>query len=152
MRIGVISDTHGLVRAEAVAALGGSDLILHAGDVGAGDVIGALEAIAPVLAVRGNVDRDASADSLPASRTVAVAGHRFHLLHDIGALDIEPAAEGYGAVIFGHSHKPLIEHRSGVLYLNPGSAGPRRFRLPVCLARIDIGDNGVAAAIVHLEV
>ena len=152
MRIGVISDTHGLVRGEAVAALHGSDLILHAGDVGASDVLEALAAIAPVLAVRGNVDREAWADGLPETRTVTVAGRQFHLCHDVAGLDIDPAAEGCDAVIFGHSHKPLIEHRSGVLYLNPGSAGPRRFRLPVCLAQIELGENGMVPEIVDLEV
>jgi len=152
MRIGVISDTHGLVRGEAVAALQGSDLILHAGDVGSSDVLEALAAIAPVLAVRGNVDRDDWADELPETRIVAVAGRQFHLRHDVAGLDIDPAAEGCDAVIFGHSHKPLIENRSGVLYLNPGSAGPRRFRLPVCLARIEVGENGMVPEIVDLEV
>ncbi len=152
MRIGVISDTHGLVRGEAVAALDGSDLILHAGDVGSGDVLEALAAIAPVVAVRGNVDRDGWADDLPETRTVAVAGRRLHLLHDVGGLDIDPAAEGCEAVIFGHSHKPLIERRSGVLFLNPGSAGPRRFRLPVSLARIDMDETGMVPEIVRLDV
>ncbi len=152
MRIGVISDTHGLVRGEAVAALRGSDLILHAGDVGSSDVLETLSVIAPVLAVRGNVDRDDWADDLPEKRTVAVAGRRLHLRHDVAGLDIDPAAEGCDAVIFGHSHKPLIENRSGVLYLNPGSAGPRRFRLPVCLARIEVSENGMVPEIVDLEV
>ncbi len=152
MRIGVISDTHGLVRDEAVAALGDSDLILHAGDVGSHDVLAALAAIAPVHAVRGNVDRDDWADDLPETRSVAVAGWHLHLLHNVAELDIDPAAEGCQAVIFGHSHKPLIESRSGVLFLNPGSAGPRRFRLPLCIARIKIDENGMVPEIVELDV
>ena len=152
MRIGVISDTHGLVRGEAVAALHGSDLILHAGDVGSSDVLEALAVIAPVLAVRGNVDRDDWADDLPETRTLAVAGRQLHLRHDVAGLDIDADAEGCHAVIFGHSHKPLIERRDGVLYLNPGSAGPRRFRLPVCLALIEVGENGMGPEIVELEV
>ncbi len=152
MRIGVISETHGLVRGEAVAALHGSELILHAGDVGSSDVLEALAAIAPVLAVRGNVDRDDWAGDLPETRTVTVAGRQLHLRHDVAGLDFDPAAEGYNAVIFGHSHKPLIESRSGVLFLNPGSAGPRRFRLPVCLALIEVGENGMVPEIVDLEV
>lgn len=152
MRIGVISDTHGLVRDEAVAALAGVEMILHAGDVGSEDVLPALAAIAPVIAVRGNVDRGAWAAALPEARTVAVAEHRFHLRHDIAGLDIDPEAEAIDAVIFGHSHKPLAEQRSGVLYLNPGSAGPRRFRLPVCVALIRLGAAGMVPEIVPLEV
>ena len=152
MRIGVISDTHGLVRDEAVAALRGSDLILHAGDVGSRDVLEALAAIAPVQAIRGNVDRDDWANDLPETRTVDVAGQHIHLLHNVAELDIDPVAEGCHAVIFGHSHKPMIENRSGVLYLNPGSAGPRRFRLPICIARIEIDQNGMVPEIVELDV
>jgi putative phosphoesterase len=151
MRIGVISDTHGLVRDEAVAALRGSDLILHAGDVGSIDVLEALAAIAPIQAIRGNVDRDDWANDLPETRTVDVAGQHIHLLHNVAELDIDPVAEGCHAVIFGHSHKPMIENRSGVLYLNPGSAGPRRFRLPICIARIEIGQNGMVPEIVELD-
>ncbi len=152
MLIGVISDTHGLLRNEAVAALAGADMILHAGDVGSGVILPALAAIAPVVAVRGNVDEGDWVDELPEARTVTVAEHRFHLLHDFGGLDIDPAAEGCGAVIFGHSHNPFVEERSGVLYLNPGSAGPRRFSLPVSLARIEVGPAGIVPEIVHLDV
>jgi hypothetical protein len=152
MLIGVISDTHGLLRDEAVAALAGADMILHAGDVGSGDILPVLAAIAPVVAVRGNVDEGDWVDELPETRTVTVAEYRFHLLHDFGELDIDPAADGCGAVIFGHSHSPFVEERSGVLYLNPGSAGPRRFDLPVSLARIEIGPAGIVPEIVHLEV
>ena len=152
MQIGVISDTHGLVRGEAVAALHGSDLILHAGDVGTSDVLETLAEIAPVFAVRGNIDRDDWAAKLPETRSNSSAGRQFHLRHDIAGLDIDPAAEGCDAVIFGHSHKPLIENRSGVLYLNPGSAGPRRFKLPVCLARIELGEFEMVPEIIILDV
>lgn len=152
MRIGVISDTHGLIRDEAVAALQGSELILHAGDVGSADVIDVLSAIAPVEAVRGNVDRGDWADVLPETRNVVSAGNSIHLLHNVGELAIDPAREGFQAVIFGHSHNPLIESRAGVLFLNPGSAGPRRFRLPICIARIETGENGMVPEIVHLDV
>ena len=152
MQIGVISDTHGLVRGEAEAALHGSDLILHAGDADSSDFFEALAEIAPVLAVRDNVDHDDWADKLPETRAIASAVRRFHLRHDIAGLDIDPAAEGGDTVIFGHSHKPLIENRSGVLYLNPGSAGPRRFKLPVCLARIELGEIGMVPEIIILDV
>ena len=152
MRIGVISDTHGLVRGEAVAALHGSDLILHAGDVGTSDVLETLAEIAPVFAVRGNIDRDDWADKLPETRSISSAGRQIYLRHDIAGLDIDPAAEGCDAVIFGHSHKPLIENRSGVLYLNPGSAGSRRFKLPVCLARIELGEIEMVPEIITLNV
>ena len=152
MQIGVISDTHGLVRGEAVAALHGSDLILHAGDVGTSDVLETLAEIAPVFAVRGNIDRDDWAAKLPETRSISFAGRQIHLRHDIAGLDIDPAAEGCDAVIFGHSHKPLIENRSGVLYLNPGSAGPRRFKLPVCLARIELGEFEMVPEIIILDV
>ena len=152
MRIGVISDTHGLVRDQAVAALRGSEMILHAGDVGSGDVLDTLDGIAPVIAVRGNIDWPAWAETLPETRTVEIAGRRLHLLHDIGMLDLDPAAEGIDAVIFGHSHQPLNERRDGVLYLNPGSAGPRRFRLPICLARLDVGEEGLVAEITDLQI
>ncbi len=152
MRIGVISDTHGLVRDQAVAALRGSVMILHAGDVGSSDVLDALGGIAPVIAVRGNIDGAAWAETLPETRTVEIAGRRLHLLHDIGTLDLDPAAEGIDAVIFGHSHQPLNERRDGVLYLNPGSAGPRRLRLPICLARLDVGEEGLVAEITDLQI
>ena len=152
MQIGVISDTHGLVRGEAVAALHGSDLILHAGDVGTSDVLETLAEIAPVFAVRGNIDHDDWAAKLPETQSISSAGRQFHLRHDIAGLDIDPAAEGCDAVIFGHSHKPLIENRSGVLYLNPGSAGPRRFKIPVCLARIELGEFEMVPEIIILDV
>jgi putative phosphoesterase len=136
--VGVISDTHGLLREEAIAVLAGVSLIVHAGDVGSPEVLRALAEIAPVKAVRGNVDRDAWARKLPLTRTVTVEHARIFVLHDVAQLDFDPAARGYAAVISGHSHKAREEVRNGVLYLNPGSAGPRRFRLPVTLARLEV--------------
>ncbi len=150
--VGVISDTHGLVRPEALAALRGVRLILHAGDVCAADVLATLREIAPVLAVRGNNDRGDWARALPTSRDVDLGGARVHLLHDLHALTVDPAREGYAAVITGHSHRPKIERRDGVLYLNPGSAGPRRFTLPVSLARLSVVRKALRARIVELAV
>jgi putative phosphoesterase len=150
-RVGVISDTHGLVRPEALSALSGSHLIVHAGDIGSRDVLEALAAIAPVVAVRGNNDRDGWARRIPAERTVQVAGARLHVLHDLKELRLDPAALGLRAVIAGHSHEPKIEARDGVLYVNPGSAGPRRFRLPIAVARLEVRAREVAAEIVLLN-
>ncbi|HSP97307.1 MAG TPA: metallophosphoesterase family protein [Candidatus Dormibacteraeota bacterium] len=148
--VGVISDTHGLVRPEALAALQGSDLIVHAGDVGAPEVLAALGALAPVTAVRGNNDRGAWAKALGESEAVQVAGSWLYVLHDVHALDLDPAAAGFAAVIAGHSHRPLIEERKGVLFVNPGSAGPRRFTLPVALARLRIAGGRVEGETVVL--
>lgn len=148
--IGVISDTHGLVRPEAIAALRGCELIVHAGDVGAPEVLAALERIAPVAAVRGNVDHGAWARALPATRVVEVADRALYVLHDLAQLDVEPRATGIAAVIAGHSHRPRVEWRDGVLFLNPGSAGPRRFTLPVTLARLTARGAGLEAEIVPL--
>ena len=150
--MGVISDTHGLVRDEALAALAGSEAIVHAGDIGAPEVLQALRAIAPVHAVRGNNDRDEWARELPAIDVVEVGSQLLYLVHDIADLDVDPAAAGFAAVIYGHSHKPLAERRHGVLYLNPGSAGPRRFRLPVSVARLEVRADGVEAKLVELKV
>jgi uncharacterized protein len=137
--IGVISDTHGLLRPEALAALRGSELILHAGDVGEPEILDTLRKIAPVVVVRGNVDHGAWADELPET-TVAEAGKaKIYMLHDVNRLDLDPGAAGFQAVVSGHSHKFGRSERKGVLYLNPGSAGPRRFTLPVTVARMDLG-------------
>src|SRR5262245_61416804 len=136
--VGVISDTHGMVRPEVIAALQGSTLIVHAGDVGGADVLEPLRAIAPTIAVRGNVDRGDWAESLPLSEVVGVGDIRLYVLHQLAALDLDPKAAGFAAVIFGHSHQPSSEMRDGVLFLNPGSAGPRRFTLPVSIARLRI--------------
>src|SRR5437868_5506416 len=128
MLVGVISDTHGLLRPEAVAALRGSDHILHAGDVGGPEVLAALRVLAPLTVVRGNNDRGPWAEALPHDTLIELAGASIYLLHDRAELDLDPRAAGIAAVVCGHSHKPLQEERAGVLHFNPGSAGPRRFR------------------------
>jgi putative phosphoesterase len=142
MRIGVISDTHGLLRPEAERALAGVDHILHAGDIGSPEIVPRLRAIAPTTAVRGNVDRQAWALAFSGREVVTLAGRTIYLLHDLGDLDLDPAAAGFAAVVSGHTHRPRAETLAGVLYLDPGSAGPRRFRLPVTLAilRADGGE------------
>ncbi len=137
MRIGLISDTHGLLRPEALSALAGADLILHAGDVGHPDILDELEKVAPVRAVRGNVDVEAWARRLPSLRDVDAGGHRVHLLHNVGAL----RGSNYDVVVYGHSHQPSVDTRDGVLFVNPGSAGPRRFRLPVTIAWLWAGED-----------
>jgi len=150
MLVGVISDTHGLLREEAVRALAGCERILHAGDVGSPEILPALEKIAPVTAVRGNVDRERWAQFLPLAETVELGEASVYMLHDLGTLDLNPSAAGFAAVISGHSHHPLSETRDGVLYLNPGSAGPRRFRLPVTLARLHVNGKRLRAELVTL--
>jgi len=136
--LGIISDTHGLLRPEALHALEGCNLIIHAGDVGRPEILDALRSIAPVVAVKGNIDIEPWASALPAT-TEAVAGDaRIYVLHDIHDLDIGPAAAGFHIVVSGHSHKPGASERGGVLYINPGSAGPRRFKLPITVARLKI--------------
>ncbi len=150
--VGVISDTHGLLRPEAAAALAGSDLILHAGDVGAPDVLEALAAIAPVRAVRGNNDRGRWAHALPETDLVEIAGAAIYLLHDVTLLDLDPAAARVAAVVAGHSHKPASVVRDGVLWFNPGSAGPRRFKLPVSLGRLRVTDGAIAPELITLPV
>jgi putative phosphoesterase len=136
--IGVISDTHGLLRPEAVAALRGCARIIHAGDVGGPEILDALRRIAPVTAVRGNVDHDGECGALPERAIVEFERHRIYVLHDLAQFDRDPIADRLGAVITGHSHVPRIEHREGVLFLNPGAAGPRRFKLPITLARMSL--------------
>lgn len=150
--IGVISDTHGLMRPEALAALAGSDLIIHAGDIGSPDVITALERIAPLHAIRGNVDRADWALRFPETLAVEAGGLWLWVLHDGAALDLDPSTAGFAAVICGHSHKPAQERRDGVLYLNPGSAGPRRFRLPVTLARLTVANRELQVEMIELQV
>jgi len=141
--VGVISDTHGLLRPQALAVLKGSDYIIHAGDVGSPEIIGQLAEIAPVTAVRGNVDMEAWARKLPESNVLEVRGVSLYVLHDLAQLDLNAAAAGFAAVISGHSHKPGHELRDGVLYLNPGSAGPRRFKLPVTVARLHVAGSNL---------
>ncbi|MFN7996265.1 MAG: metallophosphoesterase family protein [Bryobacteraceae bacterium] len=141
MRIGLISDTHGLLREEALATLAGSEYIIHAGDVGGPEVLDRLREIAPVTAVRGNVDRDAWADVLSPTAVVEAGPALIYVLHDLHELDLNPVAAGFQVVVSGHSHKPAQFERAGVLYVNPGSAGPRRFRLPVTVARLDLDER-----------
>jgi uncharacterized protein len=150
--IGVISDTHGLVRPQAVAALAGSDLIIHAGDVGKPEVLERLGELASLFVVRGNIDTGSWAARLPLTQRVEVGALRLFVLHEIAQLDIDPASAGFAAVVFGHSHRPSIETRGGVLFLNPGSAGPRRFKLPVTVARVRVSDRQIRPEIVHLPV
>ena len=150
--VGIISDTHGLLRPQALDALRGSDLIIHAGDVGKGEILEALRALAPIFAVRGNIDTAGAAAQLRASEIVEVGSLLFYLLHDIAELDLDPPTAGFAAVVYGHSHKPSIETRDGVLYLNPGSAGPRRFSLPVTIARVAVIGQEIRPEIVTLNV
>jgi uncharacterized protein len=150
--IGVISDTHGVLRPEAVKALHNVDLIIHAGDVGRRDILEALRQIAPVFAVRGNTDYEEWARALPLTERVQVDQHLIFVLHDVQQFTLTPEAQGFAAVISGHSHKPVIEHRRGVLYLNPGSAGPRRFHLPVSVALIRVTARGLEPKIIELKV
>lgn len=147
--LGVISDTHGLLRPSAVEALAGCDRIIHAGDVGDFAVIDGLRRIAPVTAVRGNVDR-ALVPALPATAELGVEGRRFLVIHDLKDLDVDPREAGFDVVISGHSHRPAIQRRGGLLFVNPGSAGPRRFRLPIAVARIRVSARAIAASIVEL--
>jgi len=150
MIIGVISDTHGLLRPEAIEALRGSEHIIHAGDIGAPEIIPALEKIAPVSAIRGNVDRQPWTKKFPETEVVELAGVHIYLIHDLKALDLNPRAAGFVAVISGHSHQPKQEIKDGVLYFNPGSAGPRRFRLPVTVGSLDIVEGKVTGRIIEL--
>jgi uncharacterized protein len=150
VRVGVISDTHGLLRPEAVAALAGVDRILHAGDVGDSAIIDALAAIAPLIAIRGNIDRSGRCAALPPTEFVELAGSAIYMLHSLNDLDLDPVVAGIDIVVSGHSHQPLIERRKGVLYLNPGSAGPRRFALPVSIAFLRLGGAEPVAEVRHL--
>ena len=150
MLVGVISDTHGLMRPEALAALRGVDRIIHAGDIGAPEILTALEAIAPVTAVRGNNDRGAWSQAIPATQVVDADGALIYVIHDVGELGVDPAAGGFGVVVAGHSHQPRNERRDGVLWFNPGSAGPRRFRLPIALGRLTIDAGRARGEIVTL--
>jgi uncharacterized protein len=149
--IGIISDTHGLLRPQALEALRGSDRILHAGDVGAPEILEALNQIAPVTAIRGNVDTEPWASTLPITEVVEISGISIYMLHDLAQLDLKPEAAGFRVVVYGHSHKPKIEEKNGVIYFNPGSAGPRRFSLPVSVGRLMIADGEVHAELIELK-
>lgn len=148
--VGVISDTHGLLRPEARAVLQLCDRIVHAGDIGDPRILATLREVAPLTAIRGNVDTWAT--EMPDCQTLEVDGRRVYVLHDLKELDLEPTAAGFDVVISGHSHRPAVTEVDGVLYLNPGSAGPRRFRLPVALAQLEISSERVDARIIHLPV
>ena len=150
--VGVISDTHGLLRPEATEALKGSDLIVHAGDVGGTDILEQLRAIAPTFAVRGNVDTGAWAKTLPMTEVVEVGPLHLYVLHDLATLDLDPRAAGFAAVIYGHSHRPSVETRGGVLYLNPGSVGPRRFTLPIAMAKLRVVGDRLSHEMIDLHV
>ncbi|HET7402390.1 MAG TPA: metallophosphoesterase family protein [Usitatibacter sp.] len=138
MKVGLISDTHGLLRPEALAAMRGCERIVHAGDIGNREVLQALQALAPVTVVAGNNDRAPWAEGIPLTATLEVAGARIFVLHDLHELDLDPAREGFAAVVSGHSHQPLVREEAGVLFVNPGSAGPRRFRLPVSVGYLHV--------------
>ena len=151
--VGIISDTHGLLRAQAVEVLIGTDCIIHAGDVGKPLILEQLAAVARVIAVRGNIDRGPWAERLPTTETIVAGGGLLHVLHDVNDLDLNPRAASIRVVISGHSHQPSIREENGVLYLNPGSAGPRRFKLPVSVARLEIDEaGGLAARLIELPI
>jgi putative phosphoesterase len=150
-RIGLISDTHGLLREEALHALRGSELIVHAGDVGDPEILDRFRELAPVVAVRGNVDTAEWAAALPITAIAEAGSVQIYVLHDVKALDLDPAKAGFNIVVSGHSHKPGRSERSGILYINPGSAGPRRFQLPITVARLDVGKTPWTVDFVDLE-
>lgn len=150
--IGLISDTHGLARPQALDALHGVDLIIHVGDIGKPEVLDALEPIAPLHAIKGNNDRGAWAKKLPDTLILTVGGVTLYLIHDVHELSFEPSKRGIAALISGHSHKPSIVERDGVLFVNPGSAGPRRFKLPVAVGKLRVADGKVNAEIVELQI
>ena len=149
--IGVISDTHGLVRPEVLEIFKGVDLIIHAGDIGGIAVLETLESIAPVMAVRGNNDRESWSDHIPHDQVIEHGSYRIYVLHELDHLDLDPAGAEFSVVIYGHSHRPLIETKKGVIYLNPGSAGPRRFSLPIALAKLHITQAGLVPEIIELH-
>jgi len=150
--VGLISDTHGLLRPEALTTLTGADYIIHAGDIGDADILERLSAIAPVTAVRGNNDKGAWASRIPETEVLQVGVAMIYVIHDVSALDLDPAAAGFHAVIAGHSHHPSIELREGVLFINPGSAGPRRFKLPVSVGWLTVSGTSIKPRLVELTV
>jgi len=149
--IGLISDTHGLLRPEAIDALTGSDFIVHAGDIGSLEVLEDLARLAPVTAIRGNVDRGNWAAALPPTEVLEAGGTYLYVVHDIAELDLDPVAAGFRVVVSGHSHQPAAREKDGVLYINPGSAGPRRFSLPVAVARLTVADGRIAPELIALN-
>lgn len=150
MRIGVISDTHGLLRPQALAALRDCDRIIHAGDIGDPEILAALASIAPLTAIRGNVDREPWAREIPPTNVLEVENISIYILHNLAELDLQPEAAGFAAVVYGHSHAPKQETKNGVMYFNPGSAGPKRFQLPVSVGRLVVERGAVRGEILHL--
>jgi putative phosphoesterase len=151
VKVGLISDTHGLLRPEALAAMRGCERIVHAGDIGKREVLQALKALAPVTAVAGNNDRAPWAVGIPLVATLEVAGARIYVLHDLHELDVDPVREGIAAVVSGHSHQPLVREEGGVVFVNPGSAGPRRFRLPISVGYLHVSAGAVRAELLQLQ-
>jgi len=150
IRIGIISDTHGLLRPEAIRHLAGTDHIIHAGDIGAPEVIEGLRRIAPTTAIRGNIDAGEWAKNYPDTELVVLGGRAFYVLHNLEEIKLDPAASGFDVIISGHSHRPRIETKTGVLYLNPGSAGPRRFKLPIAVAILVLSDQAILPRILEI--
>jgi putative phosphoesterase len=150
MRIGLISDTHGLLRPEAVSFLRGSDRIVHAGDVGDPGILAELAGLAPLYVVRGNIDTEPWAGHLPETEMIEAGGISIYVLHDLSQLDIDPAAAGISVIVSGHSHKPVIERRKGIIFINPGSAGPRRFKLPISVGEVLIDGRSIKPRVVEL--
>jgi putative phosphoesterase len=150
LRVALLSDTHGLMRAEARAFAVGCDYIIHGGDIGSAEILDELAAMAPLIAVRGNNDRQVWAAHLPETEMIRVGGAFVYVIHDLSQLDIEPHAAGVQVIVSGHSHKPLVEKRDGILYVNPGSCGPRRFKLPISVAELIVEGTQVSARIVEL--
>ena len=150
MRVGIISDTHGLLRPEAIRHLAGTDHIIHAGDIGASEVIDGLRRIAPTTAIRGNIDVGEWAKDYPDSELVVLGGRSLYVLHNLKEIKLDPAASGFDVIISGHSHRPKIEPKNGVLYVNPGSAGPRRFKLPIAVAIITLSDGLILPQILEI--
>ena len=151
-RVGLISDTHGLLRPEAIAFLRGSDCIVHAGDIGDAGVLAELKALAPVTVVRGNNDKGRWAEDIGDTEILQIGDVFIYVLHNLAELDLDPVAAGFRVVVSGHSHRPSVEDRDGVLYVNPGSSGPRRFKLPVAVGELEIVGHSVNAKVVELEV
>lgn len=150
MRVGVLADTHGLLRPEAIAALQGVDHLIHAGDVGSPAILAQLRELAPLTAIRGNIDRNGPCAALPATEAVELAGHLLYIVHALADLDLNAKAAGIAAVVYGHSHKPALDWKDGVLFLNPGSAGPRRFSLPITVAMLQLTPGHLDAELLPL--
>jgi len=149
-RIGLIADTHGLLRPEALAALADSDLLIHAGDIGKPEVVAALKKIAPLVAIKGNNDTDSWARHLPETKKITLGALKLYVIHNVKELSFDPPGRGFRVVISGHSHKPVIQTKDNVLFVNPGSAGPRRFKLPICVGKLLVQGETVDAEIIEL--